>query len=189
MLVDFFNGGLDESISFDLFWDSFEDIVDLLVIFAGWIVISVDGFLEFERFLIRSVRSVRRRNILFLVMRSHFTQTLPLASHLILPVRFVTPRTIEYIFVLGQGSLIGRHYVVMIHVKILLQMPTFFRNHIAWTSHLHFSHDCFIWIFKIILLSIINLTTSLRQRNHTTHILDLQFPSILFIQVLWCDEV
>ena len=131
MLVNLFNGGLDESISFDLFRDSFEDVVDLLVILAGRIVIPVDGFLEFERFLIGSVRSVRRRNILFLVVRSHFTQTLPLASHLILPVRFVTPRTIEYIFVLGQGSLIGRHYVVMIHVKILLQMPTFFRNHIA----------------------------------------------------------
>ena len=191
MLVDFFNGGLDESISFDLFWDSFEDIVDLLVIFAGWIVISVDGFLEFERFLIGSVRSVRRRNILFLVMRSHFTQTLPFASHLVLSVRFVTPRTIEYIFVFGQRSLIGCHYVVMIHIKIFLQVPSFFRNHIAWTSHLHFSHGCFIWIFKNYLIinhSPNNITPS--KESYDPHPLSSTSPHILHrgFMALWNTE-
>ena len=42
---------------------------------------------------------------------------------------------------------------------------------------------------KIILLSIIHLTTSLRQRNHTTHILYLQLPPIFFIEVLWRYEI
>jgi len=130
MLVDLFNGGLDESVAFDLFRHIFEDVVDLLVILAGRVVIPVDRFLEFERFLIGSVGPMRRRSILFLVMRPHFTQTLPLAPNLVLPVRFLTPRSIEDVFVLGERSLIRSDNIVMIDVKVLLKMPTFLRNHI-----------------------------------------------------------
>ena len=58
MLISFFNGILDKSIPFYLLRHTFKDVIDFLVVFAGRIVVSIYGFLKFERFLIRSVGPV-----------------------------------------------------------------------------------------------------------------------------------
>ena len=101
MFVDLFNGVLDESISFDFFLYSFDDIVDILLIFAGRIVLSVDRLFKSERFLIGAVGSVWWRNVFFTLIGYYLALTISFGSHLIFFDGFMVAGTIEDIFVFG----------------------------------------------------------------------------------------
>ena len=83
MFVDLLDSVLDKSISFDFFLYSFDDIVDVLLIFAGRVVLSVDRLFKSERFLVGAVGSVRRRDVFFALVGYYFALTVSFGSHLI----------------------------------------------------------------------------------------------------------
>lgn len=55
MSVDLLDGALNESVALDFLLHSLHNVVDFFMILAGRIVLSVDGLLEFQRFVMGSV--------------------------------------------------------------------------------------------------------------------------------------
>ena len=53
--VDLLDGALNESVALDLLLHSLHDVVDFFMILAGRVVLSVDGLLEFQRFVMGSI--------------------------------------------------------------------------------------------------------------------------------------
>lgn len=141
VLIDLFNGGLDESVPFDLLLDSLDDVVDFLLVLAGRVVLPVDGFLEFEGFVMRTMGSVRRGNVLFAGIGCQPAVAVPLGGHLVLLGRFGVPAPIEDVLVLGEGPLVGRGQVVMVYLEVLVQVPPLLGGHVPRTPRLTFPHN------------------------------------------------
>ncbi len=148
MFIDFFNSFLYKSISFDFLLNSFDYKIDLLVIFTWWIVLSVDRLFESRLFMMRSIGSMRRTEVLFLFISLYFDLTMSLEGDLIFFVWFVSFSRVEKMSVFGQRALVRRGSLIMTEIKILLEMSSFFEIHIARANYLRFTHNCLLELFK-----------------------------------------
>lgn len=148
MSIDFLDHILDKSVSFDFLVDSFDNEIDLLLILAGRVVLSVYRLLKFAVLLIRTVGFVRRRLALFQFRTFHPSLAMPLDPKLILFTRFLPLRSIEDVLVFGKRSLVRGDYAVVTNFKVVLKVFAFLANSIRRKSHFILFHDC-LFRFKI----------------------------------------